>query len=257
MRIIAAALRCFAAGAASAQPAPAAAYPISEVDRPIVHPSGMTVLDVSLDLPTYYVTTVDAMGNAATDTTALGHDHDLDITVSHALGPVDLSARVVGSYLDGAASIRVSQSGQIQLGVDWELPQHDVRYAAEQYASYGYKLVVIPGSLALGAHAGASLNEILLTPVMEPHISGQIVTLFGGAGPEIQITPRLALSGRAVVTVPVANSTRLLPATTWDLGSELLFAFARWDLYADLGLDDATHLGRLFAAAGVVHRWGG
>ena len=69
-------------------------YPVSDTDRPLVLFAGMTRLDMSIDVPTYFITTFDAMGNPMTKK-ELGHD--LDVTVTHAFGPVETYARLLGN----------------------------------------------------------------------------------------------------------------------------------------------------------------
>src|SRR5258706_14758883 len=85
---------------AQTPPAPAPEYPLADTDRPLLHLAGTTTLDVSLDVPVYTATTVDAMGNT-TKTTTLGHD--LDVVLQHSFADVELAARVAGAFASAEA----------------------------------------------------------------------------------------------------------------------------------------------------------
>jgi hypothetical protein len=77
--------------AAAAEPT----YPESDVDRPLLQYSGMTSLDLGLDLPTYVH--FDSSGNATTSNTALGRYKNADVVVSHSFGNVEVGARILGN----------------------------------------------------------------------------------------------------------------------------------------------------------------
>src|SRR5580704_8806214 len=88
-------------GVASAQTTPPV-YPEADTDRPLVLFPGMTVLDLSTDVATFFRT------NPGVTTTTRFIQPEQDLTVEHAFGPVELLAELVTNPFGPVANVQAS-----------------------------------------------------------------------------------------------------------------------------------------------------
>jgi hypothetical protein len=86
--------------------------------------------------------------------------------------------------------------------------------------------------------------------------------LFGGragATGTLQLAPRLALLASVTVGGPLARTSGFAANQVTAVGGviDIERTFHRWDLYANVSLNDFGQLSGLYWSAGFVHRWGG
>ncbi len=251
------------ARAASAQAAtdPPRGFPEAEVDRPLVLFAGMTSLDISVFLPTLRIAITDAMGNTTFPVSRLGHYVRLAASVEHAFGMlqpfVGYSNFTFGTTLDAGARVGLGCYGAIDVVVSDDVRNGNVDYSYREQLDYIYKAIVVPHRFSLAGRVGATTSELRLTPFMQPTVSGTYFTVFVHADAELQLTSRLALATGATVDLPAYASPGLTPeSTTLNPYVQLLFAYRRWDFYANLGASDVTRTPFPYASFGLVHRWG-
>ena len=152
--------------AAAAEPT----YPESDVDRPLLQYSGMTSLDLGLDLPTYVH--FDSSGNATTSNTALGRYTNADVVLSHSFGNVEVGARILGDPSGPYAQARALAylgpiPGALLMTAQIKAPSSD-SVADHEYtegAGYTYKLAIVPHQLAVLADANLSISELGLKSI--------------------------------------------------------------------------------------------
>jgi len=234
---------------------PPTEYPAAVVDRPILLLPGMTELDISLDLPTYTSTTVDAMGNTTTSRTSLGSRRALDVNVMHAVGTVELTAGVLLTTYDFAhldATIETDPSGAASIGLSYYYNGVDRVYT--QTAGYAYKWLVEPGRLALYGAVGFSASEISSMPKMAAPSTGRIIEPYASGAAALQLTPNLAVGEHVELDVPVSTAGRSATTSLGEL-TELTLGLQRWDFYAQFAIQNLTNTRLPFAAAGFTHRW--
>jgi hypothetical protein len=251
---------CAHIASAQAPPAidPALAYPIEITDRPLLLPSGVISLDISLDRSSYIQNSVDANGNMTRFVTSSGHEHDADITAGYGFGPVEVDARIVFQLAQLGASIDLGSGLGIVTAAFQYYEQLSYRpYDYAQYLAYDFKIDAIPKLLRFTGGASAHLAELSLTPMGAAAASGTTIAVTAGGGATVQIQRRVALSVGASVGKVVSYSPGLLSDTGPDLEgyATLNVSFHRWDLYAQGGYDYVSGMALPFAAIGFVHRW--
>jgi hypothetical protein len=238
-------------------------FPEAEVDRPLVLFAGMTAFDFSFILPTLRIAMTDAMGNATIGVSRLGQYVGFDAAFQHSLGTVELfggySGYQYGSTLTAGVRIDLGRFGSMDVLAFDEIPRDtNVDYSYGQQVTYFYKRIIAPHRLALVGRVGASIQELRITPLMQPTVSGAYVSSFVGVDAEVQLTSRLAVDIGSSVDVPAYASSGLTSeSTTLNPYVELLFALRRWDFYAYLSASDITRTPFPFASFGVRRRWGG
>jgi hypothetical protein len=252
--------RTATAQAPSATPAATPAYPLEHTDRPLVLFPGMTTLDLSLDMPQYSTTSVDAMGNT---TTTKHFHHLLDLTIEHAFGSMQIGARAVDNtagpyfYVSGETMVGTG-AVYVDLYAEVPTPNSPVGHNYGQFFGYVYKALVAPKRLALLAGASVVISELQLTPAMQPASSGYESNFNVGGEVDVQLTSRLAFRLGPSVGVPIGHSASLpTPRVYLNVDSSVLVALGHWDLYGQFFVEDVTHDVYVFFAVGFVHRWGG
>jgi hypothetical protein len=240
-------------------PDPAFGYPIEVVDRPLVLPSGVWRLDVSLDRTWYAQRIVDASGNMTTILTSSGHEHDADIALAiGAGGRVEIFGHVVFQLAEvGAAVLLDPDLGTVSVSVQDYLSTSYRQYEYEQHLGYSFVRTLIPQLLRIGAGVGAQLSELSVTPSGQPAMSGTVVSVSAGVQGIVQLHRRVALFAGVSMGGPISYSTGLVTDAhpTLHTYGTLNVGFHRWDLYAQGGADDLTRTTSPWASVGFVHRW--
>ena len=242
---------------AGAQPAPAPEYPETVVDRPLVMLPGMTAFDAAEELSSYVTTTVDAMGNM-TSTRHLGHA--LELSMTHAVGAVQLSFDAIGIYLTGSAQVAIGDRSRVSVSFAWADPQATVHYYYGEHASYGYRYPLVEHRVALWAAANVYAAEEALTPTMAPASSGSILSASVGGAVEVQLTSRLAVDVTVGPELLLGKSAALMldvPSTSLGGHIQVTQTFHHWDFYVWIADGDLTRGRRPYGAIGFEHRWGG
>ncbi len=244
---------CFTCGVAHADP-----YPEAEVDRPLLRPSGMTALDIGIDLVTYRFLETQADGTTKAVDTGFGANRELDVAVTHGFEGFEIFGRTTGyadNYVfEGDVSVYVGP-GAVFASVVAYVPYLDstIHYEYDETIGYTYKRALVPGLVAIAGGASAGPSEI-------SYKGGGSGTRFGGAVNGlgiVQLLPRLSLQAGLNVDFPLGHSAAISPyATTLNLSSQLQLVLGHWDLYAQFFVDDVTKVAIPSGAVGFVHRWG-
>jgi hypothetical protein len=196
------------------------------------------------------------MGNSTTTTTTLGDKNVFDLTVSHAFGPVQVTARIVDIDTSLTARIETGIPGALTLGVAYGHSIGSSNYFGSQSIGYSYKRVVMPRRLALAGSVGTGLYEEDFVSNQQLRIVGHVVDVSVNAGPEIQLSRRVALAGTIGVSVAAEHSSSIAVTTFVVANANVLVAFRRCDLYAAFELDSLTDHVHPWAALGIVIRFG-
>jgi len=264
MRLLLVAVGFVVVFATPSQADPQPAYPVSDVDRPQLLLPGMTSLDLGLDFPTFSTASVDANGNQVRSTTSLGEYRDLDVVVTHAVGSVQLSGRLLGepngaTLAANASTYLGSFPGVLELAAEIEAPNNgstlDHNYG--QSVAYHYKHHAVPRLLAILATVRVSASEWAITPVGGMTTNAHDIYGSAGVAADIQLLPDLALFASTGVTVPFESSSNITTYAPFFAGTQLQYTIGHWDLYGALQLDDVTRSRHPYAGFGGVHRWGG
>jgi hypothetical protein len=253
--VVVAAMRLAAAAPMGAP----SSYPLEDVDRPLVHPAGMTTLDVGLQLWTFRYAVFDASGDV-TSTSRL--EPDLDVALGHSFGPLEVTAGLAGDPYGPFVSLSASYdlasiSAAIEVSLDHELAMSPTHYNDGEDVAFEYKALLVPHRCALFGNASLSASEGGYTAISGSTIAGDRFAASIGASGMLQVTSRLALSAGGYVAIPLATTGDLTAATTTlNPGAEALLALGHWDLYGWMKLYDALGGRDLAGEFGFVHRWG-
>jgi hypothetical protein len=233
-------------------------YPTQLTDRPLVLPGGLTTLSAGTSSRTYRASDV---GLFDFTRGSLG--------AAHGFG---------GWALFGGASFLVHQpdgSGAdglqwLHAGADAALGEHDAltfhafwirpSNAFDFYqldASYERKVPIVPHRFSIYAAATLFLDHQRQTdPAIPVFHRGFELAGAGRVLLEVQLAPRLAVSGGASATVPIAHADGLVPVGKLiDVDAEVLYAFDQVDLSAGPAIYDVTGSHDLGADASVIARF--
>jgi len=241
---IAVALACLAG------PASADSYPRIVVDRPLVLLPDMTEADVGVDFPTYLV--------GSSSHTALGKYQDIDISLHHAFGPVQVGAGflddIKGPIIAGGPRMMVGP-GAVDLDVLFRVPTEasQIDHQSEQDLRYTVKAIVVPSALAVYGGGGLALDEYGVT--YDPQLSSDRVLAHAGAGVEVQLVPELNASLGASATIPLDPTTNV--HNSFAAGGQLTYAIDRFDVFASIWVYDLSKARLPYAVVGVAARFGG
>lgn len=233
-------------------PARADSFPQMIVDRPLVLWAGMTSADVGIDFPTYQT--------GLSSHTALGDYHDLDFSLHHAFGGVQLGVQFVDSFQGPIVSAGVRAMlgpGALDLDTSFRLPTDasGIDHEDGAAARYVYKAIVAPGTFAVYMHGGVSAAEYSFVDQYPYPMSGHRIAVSAEGGIELQLAPEVTatLGANAVVPIDDTMNGRASPAA----GGQLTYVFDRFDVYANLWVYDLFKVRLPYAGVGVVTRFGG
>ncbi len=231
-------------------------YPVEFVDRPLVHPAGMTVFDPSYQFRTHVERYTDASGVVRYRRTGFADDMTPDLSVSHAFGPVD-----VGVGLGVLARVHASTAiptlpVAIGVGAGFGAPQPDRRYYHSQYIRIVYKRVLVPQRVALFGSATADLAEARLFDAMDMLVEGIEVSGSGGVSVELQLSRHWCVVGRVNGGVPLYKTAAFDVHAGLGTGASVLLGFRKWDFFVDADLGDVTRRPSTFLNIGFAKRWG-
>jgi hypothetical protein len=237
-------------------------YPESDVDRPLLLYSGMTSLDLGLDLPTYVH--FDTSGNATKSNTALGRYRNADVVLSHSFGNIEVGARILGDPSGPYAQARAIAylgpiPGALSMTAQIKAPSSD-SVADHEYTEgvgYMYKLAIVPHQLAVLAAANVSVSELGLKPIaMSPPAPPSGTYVYAGIGltAEVQLAAPFAIAVGAGLSGPIRQPHELgTGSAALETSMSLLYALHEWDFYCQPGLTDITSSRRPFVNFGAVH----
>lgn len=221
-------------------------YPLAITDRPILLPTGVTELDVSVNFPTY-------VDNG--HVTGLTDHVTSNFGLTHAFDDWELGAGI-GRFASLGASIDThAVPAVITLSAVFSAPQLDHSYYREQDASIAQKWFVRPRQLAFFMRAGvalAELDEQNSMRIAPSHVIGS----YASALCEVQLGRRLGLYLGANGAVPLTHSETIDVGTGFGASADLLVAFQRWDVSTSSAIFETR--GHLLPSLyfGVAHRWG-
>ncbi len=228
-------------------------YPEAITERPLVLPDGITQLEISETLPTYWQPVV-SNGRMTTQITRLGDYHDTDVSLARGIGPVEAgvdAGRLLSAWLHLDTR---SVPSELTFGASTNGPQPDGRTFNEQHMGIGEKLHLVPGRYALYAGAGVELVEIgeLVNDVVQ---HGHTISVTAAITAEVQLSPRLGMYAGVSGGASTGSSNLVFLHNAIGASTTWLYAIGHWDFVGEMavgGLPDTP----LFAISlGLAHRW--
>lgn len=244
-----------AGGVAHAEP-----YPEAEVDRPLLHPEGMTTATVGLSFPQYTVLTVNPYDESASiSRTKIAANRDPSVFVQHAFDGFELGASVAG-YADniqlGATARFDAGPGAIVANAGMLMPYGDsgISHDFEESLFYGLKVALVPGTLGFEVSGGVGMSEL----GYHNFISGTSIYATAQVEAIVQVLPNVALTLAQGIARPIAQEAELGdPTVSLSSTAVLQLVFGRTDAFARVGVDNESHLALFSFGFGVTHRFGG
>ena len=222
-------------------------YPQLYVDRPLLYGPGMTVVDVSVDAPTYRV------GDSSS--TRLGDHIYPDLVLLHAFDGFQLSGDfgdTPGGPFVGAGLRFYAGPGAVSVGASALLPNTESGLDSSLVESLGYgmKTIVVPHVLALACGGSIGLYEV------SPSYAPSYTPMFAGvsAGGTVQLLPELAFGASAGASTPLLD--RDANHTAFYAAGSMTYVYRMVDVYGFVRVNELQHAPLPTVGGGVVLRFG-
>ncbi len=236
-------------------------YPIELTDRPLLLLGGMTSVDMSFDLPSYFYQTTDAMGRSTTARTPLGRFVDPQVDVHHGLGTME----VFGAAEFAANFVAAEAGGSLRLGSLPAIATVSVTYSRNQVVPYyltesascTYKALLVPKRFAVQINAGGEVSEGALHDTTGTTTTNHFAEGFANVDAVIQLMPTLAVEEQPSFYLPLFSKPGPVPGPGLGESTQVTVTTTAWDYYVALvvgGLTDRP-IPEVFVGAVWRPRW--